>query len=154
MAQYWLVKSEPDECGIDDFVSKDDGIIRWDGVRNYQARNFLREMQPGDLVYLYHSSCAVIGIAGALKVVNQAYPDPLQFDANSPYYDAKAHSDKPRWSAIDLQFLDKFASVIPLKRLKHMPQLTQSMLLTRPRLSVMPLTNDEWLSIQHALASG
>lgn len=151
MIQYWLVKSEPDECSIDDFVNKGSGAIRWDGVRNYQARNFIRMMQPGDLVRLYHSSCANIGIAGTLKVVSEAYTDPLQFDSSSAYFDVKSKPEQPRWSAVDLVFVNKAPKVLTLKQLKQIPQLAHSTLLTRPRLSVMPLTESEWGSIEKVM---
>lgn len=147
MSQYWLVKSEPEECGIDDFVNRADGVIRWDGVRNYQARNFLREMQQGDEVLLYHSSCAHIGVAGILKVAREAYPDPLQFAPESPYFDPKSPADKPRWSAVDLAYVSKAAHILPLSKLKQMAELANSALIKRARLSVMPLSRKEWEAI-------
>lgn len=152
MSQFWLVKSEPDECGIDDFVAKRDGVIRWDGVRNYQARNFMREMQVGDEVYLYHSSCADIGIAGTLRVARTAYPDPLQFDPGSTYFDPKADPEQPRWTSVDLAFVNKAQSVLSLAKLKQMPALQDSHLVKRARLSVMPLSPAEWAAIAQALS--
>lgn len=144
---YWLVKSEPDECGIDDFVASGDKPIRWDGIRNYQARNFLRAMKPGDQVLLYHSSCKQIGVAGVLEVVTEPYVDPLQFEPGSAYYDAKASTDKPKWSAVDMRLVGKAGQILPLATLKKIPALQTCALLTRPRLSVMSLTEDEWQAI-------
>ncbi|TBW50583.1 EVE domain-containing protein [Marinobacter halodurans] len=145
---YWLVKSEPDECGIDDFAAKPDDTIPWDGVRNYQARNFLAKMAPGDEVFLYHSSCKQIGVAGVIRVVLAAYPDPLQFDPDSSYYDARSSPEKPRWQAVDMQFVEKFRGVVPLQTLKSQPELSELPLVRRgARLSVMPVSDSEWRHI-------
>jgi len=141
---YWLVKSEPDECGIDDFVAATQPI-RWDGVRNYQARNFLRDMQEGDLVLLYHSSCAQIGLAGVIEVSRDAYADPTQFDPNSRYYDPKSSPENPRWSAVDLTFVQKFQDIVPLATMKAMPKLEGLLLINKGgRLSVMPVSQEHW----------
>ena len=144
----WLIKSEPDECGIDDFANAPDRVIPWDGVRNYQARNFLRQMDEGDQVLFYHSSCQHIGIAGVVSVVRAAYPDPTQFDPLSPYHDPKATREKPRWDAVDMRFVCTLPRIIPLAELKAIPAL-ESMHLVRKgnRLSVMPVTDDEWAAI-------
>ncbi|ROT97626.1 EVE domain-containing protein [Marinobacter sp. R17] len=145
---HWLVKSEPDECGIDDFAARPDGTIPWDGVRNYQARNFLAKMAPGDEVFLYHSSCKRIGVAGIIRVMRAAYPDPLQFDPESSYYDPKSPPDKPRWQAVDMQFVEKFDDVVPLQTLKAQPELSDLPLVRRgARLSVMPVSDGEWRHI-------
>ena len=144
---YWLVKSEPDECSIDDFARDPQRPIRWDGVRNYQARNFLRDMQVGDQVLIYHSSCATVGVAGIAEVVTAAYPDPTQFDPGSPYHDPKSDPDEPRWSAVDLRFSARFSSVIPLQRIKAESGLADMMLVSRSRLSVMPVTEAHWQQI-------
>lgn len=142
--QYWLMKTEPDECSIDDFANKPSDVIRWDGVRNYQARNFMREMQIGDEVFIYHSSCARIGAVGIVRVTRTAYPDPAQFDANSPYFDSKSSKEKPRWVAIDLQFVRKFPQVVSLDKLKSLPELTENPLVKKGnRLSVVPFTKTE-----------
>lgn len=144
---YWLVKSEPDECGIDDFANAPTKPIQWDGVRNYQARNFLREMQVNDIVVLYHSSCKLVGAAGLIKVSQTAYPDPEQFNLESDYYDPKSTHDAPRWSAVGLVMVEKFARMVPLATLKQHSALQQCKLVTHNRLSVMPLTATEFTTI-------
>ena len=141
----WLVKTEPSECGIDDFARQPEGVIPWDGVRNYQARNFLAQMREGDLVFIYHSSCKRIGIAGIVRVVKSAYPDPSQFNPESPYYDAKSTPEKPRWQAVDLQFERKLPALISLETLKAMPELSELPLVRKgSRLSVMPVKDEYW----------
>jgi predicted RNA-binding protein with PUA-like domain len=141
----WLVKAEPAECGIDDFAKAPGKAIRWDGVRNYQARNFLREMQVGDEVFMYHSSCKVIGIAGIVTVVRTAYPDPTQFDPESPYFDPKSTRENPRWDAVDMNFLEKWPAVMTLESLKSTEGLENLALVKRGnRLSVMPVEQAEW----------
>ncbi|BES72854.1 EVE domain-containing protein [Marinobacter nanhaiticus D15-8W] len=151
---YWLVKSEPDECGIDDFARAPDEPIAWDGVRNYQARNFLAEMDEGDRVFMYHSSCKLIGIAGVIRVVRAAYPDPTQFDEQSPYFDAKSSPEKPRWKAVDMVFERKFDDVIPLQRLKEESALADLPLVKKgARLSVMPVTESQWNHILSMVGS-
>ena len=146
----WLVKTEPSECGIDDFARQPEGVIPWDGVRNYQARNFLAQMREGDLVFIYHSSCKRIGIAGIVRVVKSAYPDPSQFNPESPYYDPKSTAEKPRWQAVDLQFERKLPALISLDTLKAMPELSELPLVRRgSRLSVMPVSDAEWQQILH-----
>lgn len=141
----WLVKTEPSECGIEDFASAPERPIPWDGVRNYQARNFLREMKEGDEVFIYHSSCKHIGIAGIVEVVKSAYADPTQFDPTSDYHDPKSAPEKPRWDAVDLKFVRKLPRLIPLDELKALPGL-ESLPLVRKgnRLSVMPVSDSEW----------
>ena len=146
----WLVKTEPSECGIDDFARQPEGVIPWDGVRNYQARNFLAKMREGDLVFIYHSSCKRIGIAGIVRVVKSAYPDPSQFNPESPYYDPKSTAENPRWQAVDLQFERKLPALISLDTLKAMPELSELPLVRRgSRLSVMPVSDAEWQQILH-----
>ncbi|HYQ39879.1 MAG TPA: EVE domain-containing protein [Pseudomonas sp.] len=141
----WLVKTEPAECGIDDFARAPHTPIRWDGVRNYQARNFLKAMAEGDEVFVYHSSCKDIGIAGVVRVARTAYVDPTQFDPQSPYFDAKSTPDNPRWQAVDLVFARKLPRLIPLDRLKALPGLEGLALVQRgSRLSVMPVGEAEW----------
>lgn len=141
----WLVKTEPSECSIDDFAKAANQIIPWDGVRNYQARNFLMQMAEGDEVFIYHSSCKHIGIAGIARVARGAYPDPAQFAANSPYYDEKSTREKPRWQAVDMAYVRKLERLIPLDEIKSMPGL-EGLPLTRRgnRLSVMPVTDEQW----------
>lgn len=141
----WLVKTEPSECSIDDFAKAENQTIPWDGVRNYQARNFLADMAEGDEVFIYHSSCKRIGIAGIVKVVRSAYPDPTQFDPDSPYHDPKSTPDKPRWQAVDMAYLQKLPRLLPLDEIKTLAGLDDLPLIKRGnRLSVMPVTDDQW----------
>lgn len=145
---YWLFKSEPDEYNLDDLAAEPSGSGRWDGIRNYQARNILRdEVNVGDLVLFYYSSCKLPGAAGIAKVTRSAYPDPAQFDANSPYYDAKAVPDNPRWYCVDIAFKEKFQQVISLKSLKEITELSEMVLLKQGRLSIQPVRKTEWQSI-------
>lgn len=140
---YWLMKSEPDELSITDL--KKLGEARWDGVRNYQARNFLRAMAVGDQFFFYHSSCPEPGIAGIGKVIAAAYPDPTALDKKSHYFDVKASKEKNPWSAIDVAFVEAFASVLSLGFLKQQAGLEQMPLVQKgSRLSVMPVTDEQW----------
>ncbi|CAN0584446.1 MULTISPECIES: EVE domain-containing protein [Marinobacter] len=141
----WLVKTEPSECSIDDFANASGQTIPWDGVRNYQARNFLRQMQVGDQVLVYHSSCKHIGIAGVVKVVEPAYTDPTQFDPDSRYYDSRSAPDQPRWQAVDMAFVSKLPRLLALDSIKLRPGLEGLPLVKKGnRLSVMPVTEDQW----------
>lgn len=143
---YWLMKSEPSVFSIDDLETKKTSL--WDGVRNYQARNFMREMQAGDQVFFYHSSCPEPGIVGVMEIVKTAYPDPTQFEPESPYFDPKSERENPRWSGVDVGFKKKLKKVLSLTELKAMPELAE-LALVRPgnRLSVMPVTAAEWKAI-------
>lgn len=144
---YWLLKSEPSVFSIDDLEQR--GTSLWDGVRNYQARNFLRAMQAGDEAFFYHSSCPEPGIAGILTVARAAYPDPTQFNPDSPYHDPKSPPDAPRWDGVDVRFTDKFSTVIPLAVLKETPALAGLALVQKgSRLSVMPVSAAEWKIIR------
>lgn len=144
----WLVKSEPSECGIDDFIAASGQVIPWDGVRNYQARNFLAQMAEGDEVFLYHSSCKHIGIAGIVRVVRSAYPDPTQFDPESSYFDPKSTREKPRWQAVDLTLVRRLPRLISRNELTRLAGLDNLPLVRRgSRLSVMPVSEDEWQTI-------
>lgn len=144
---YWLMKSEPDELSIHDLQSLEQ--TRWDGVRNYQARNFLRSMQPGDWFFFYHSSCPEPGIAGIARIASAAYPDPTALEPNSHYYDAKASSEKNPWSAVDVVFVEAFKRIIPLAQLKAQSALLELPLVHKgSRLSVMPVSAEEWAAIQ------
>lgn len=144
------MKTEPDECSIDDFAASPATTIRWDGVRNYQARNFIRDMKIGDRVFIYHSSCKKIGIAGVVEVATSAYPDPTQFNPESPYYDPKSTQEKPRWDAVDLRFVAKFDHVLSLDTLKNLSALSENPLIRKGnRLSVIPFTANEWLSVSN-----
>ena len=146
--RYWLMKSEPDVFGIDDLERAPGRTTGWEGVRNYQARNMLRDdFRVGDLTFFYHSSCEVPGVAGIAKVVRAAYADPTQFDAKSEYYDAKSTRDAPRWFAVDVQLERRLEPVITLPELREHERgaLRDMLILQRGnRLSVTPLTADEW----------
>lgn len=141
---YWLMKSEPDEFSIDDLKRKKSEP--WTGVRNYQARNYMRDgMCAGDGVFFYHSSCAEPGIAGVAEVACAAYPDPTQFDPRSDYFDAKSSRAAPRWVLVDVKFKRKLKRVITLTELKALPEL-RGLVLVQPgsRLSVQPVTKAHW----------
>lgn len=142
--KYWLMKSEPDTFSIDDLKRKKHEA--WDGVRNYQARNFMRDdMRVGDGVFFYHSNCAEPGIAGIAEVASDAYPDPTQFDPKSKYFDAASSRDNPRWELVDVKFVKKLKRVVTLDELKHHPKLEGMTLLRKGnRLSVMPVDAAEW----------
>ncbi|MEQ7921859.1 EVE domain-containing protein [Xanthomonas sp. WHRI 1810A] len=143
---YWLMKSEPDEFSIADL--KKLGEARWDGVRNYQARNFLRTMAVGDAFFFYHSSCPEPGIAGIGKIVEAAYPDPTALDNKSHYFDVKATKDKNPWSAINVAFVEIFPTVLSLGFLKEQTALEEMPLVKKgSRLSVMPVTDEQWAAV-------
>lgn len=145
---YWLFKSEPAEFGIADLAGAPGGTASWDGIRNYQARNHLRDgVAPGDGVLIYHSSCKVPGVAGTAEVVSAPYPDPAQFDPESPYFDPKSPADHPRWFCVDIRHRQTFADVIPAGRLKAMAELADMVLFRQGRLSVQPVSQREWESI-------
>ncbi len=142
---YWLFKTEPDEFSIDDLEALGGKAEPWDGIRNYQARNILRDrVAEGDQVLIYHSSCKRVGVAGTAEVVRAGYPDPDQFDPESKYYDPKASADNPRWYRVDVVFRSKFSELVPLPRLKATPGLENMVLLKQGRLSVQPVTEQEW----------
>lgn len=142
----WLMKSEPDELSIHDLHRLVQ--TRWDGVRNYQARNFLRSMQSGDLFFFYHSSCPAPGIAGIARISATAYPDPTALDPHSHYFDAKASTEKNPWSAVDVTFVEAFEQVIPLTELKAQQALLELPLVQKgSRLSVMPVSAEQWAAI-------
>lgn len=143
---YWLMKSEPDELSIQGLGKL--GQARWDGVRNYQARNFLRAMSPGDKFFFYHSSCPEPGIAGIGNIIKAAYPDPTALDPDSPYFDPKASPDKNPWSAIDVGHVETFPRVLKLDFLKLQSALAEMPLVQKgSRLSVMPVTPEQWAAI-------
>jgi predicted RNA-binding protein with PUA-like domain len=143
--QYWLMKSEPDVYGIDHLVAAPDATTAWWGVRNYQARNFMRDrMQVGDQAFFYHSSCAEPGIAGIVEVASPAYPDQTQFDPASDYYDPKATRENPRWFHVDVKLVRK-TRLVPLAELRRHPQLAGMRILQRGnRLSITSVTPAEW----------
>lgn len=145
MTRYWLMKSEPDEFSIEDLARAPRKTTAWFGVRNYVARNFMRDsMRVGDGVLFYHSSCEVPGIAGLARVASGAYPDDTQFDRKSPYYDAKARREEPRWMLVDVKF-DKRTRLMPLDEMRTHPELAGMVALKRGnRLSITPVTAAEW----------
>lgn len=143
---YWLFKTEPTECSIDDFARAPEQAITWDGVRNFQARNYLRDgVKIGDQVMIYHASCKDLGVAGIVEVVRAAYPDPSQFDPRNPYYDAKSTENAPRWVAVDLRFLSKLSHLISLDKIKRSANMNKLQLVQKgSRLSVMPVSHQQW----------
>ena len=144
---HWLMKSEPEAFSIDDLKRKKREA--WDGVRNYQARNFMRDgMRPGDQVFFYHSNCTVPGIVGIAEVATDAYPDPSQFDPKSKYFDPGSSRDNPRWMLVDVKFVKKFKRTISLDEMKSDPALDGMALLRKGnRLSVMPVEATHWRHI-------
>ena len=136
---YWLMKSEPDVYSIADLQG--DKISIWDGVRNYQARNFMRQMSPGDLVFFYHSNTKIPGIVGLARVVETGIADPTQFDVNSEYYDAKSQLDAPRWQTVRVEFVEEFAKLVSLDELKEKFSADEILVVRKGnRLSVMPVS--------------
>ncbi len=142
--KHWLMKSEPEAFSIDDLKRK--RTEAWDGVRNYQARNFMRDvMRPGDKIFFYHSNCAEPGITGLAEVASHSYPDPSQFDPKSHYYDPKSSREDPRWMLVDVKFVKKLKRTITLDELKGHDVLEDMQLLRKGnRLSVMPVGAAEW----------
>ena len=147
------MKSEPDEASIDHLAAAPDQTLPWTGVRNYQARNFMRDvMRVGDGVLFYHSSCPEPGVAGLAEVASTAYPDATQFDPDSPYYDAKSKREEPRWQHVDVKLVKK-TRMLPLSEMRQIPELAEMRTL-RPgnRLSITPVTPEEWHKIRELLA--
>jgi predicted RNA-binding protein with PUA-like domain len=142
---YWLMKSEPDECSIDAALAARNSTVPWTGVRNYQARNFMRDaMKPGDGVLFYHSSCADPGIAGLAEVASAPRSDPTQFDPRSKYFDAAAKKDAPRWIMVDIRARRK-TRLVPIAELREHKALADMAVLRRGnRLSITPVTAAEW----------
>jgi predicted RNA-binding protein with PUA-like domain len=143
---YWLMKSEPDVFGIEDLVKRPDKTEPWDGVRNYQARNMMRDdMKKGDLAFLYHSNCKEPGIAGIMKIVREGYPDHTAFDAKEKYFDPKSDPDNPRWYMVDVRHVRTLKRIITLTELKTHDELSGLPLVRRGnRLSVMPIIKTHW----------
>jgi predicted RNA-binding protein with PUA-like domain len=139
---YWLMKSEPDVYSIDHLRS--DRRTSWNGVRNYQARNHMRAMKKGDLVLFYHSRSEPPAVAGVAKVVREAYPDPTQFDRKSEYHDPKSSKDDPRWWLVDIGFVERFTDPVTLPAIKAEKRLGDMVLVNNSRLSVQPVTADEF----------
>jgi predicted RNA-binding protein with PUA-like domain len=149
---FWLMKSEPNECSIDDALAANGATVPWIGVRNYQARNFMRDaMKVGDGVLFYHSSCPEPGIAGLAEVASTAYPDASQFDPASPYFDAKSSRAMPRWLHVDVRALAK-TPLLSLAALRATPALATMIVLQRgSRLSITPVTPTEWAAVNALL---
>ena len=143
---YWLMKSEPDTFGIDDLYNKPGRTEHWDGVRNYQARNMMRDnMKLGDQVFFYHSNCAVPGIVGIMEVVREGYPDFSAFDPDDPHFDPKSDPSHPRWMMVDVRYVKTLSRVISLKELKAYPELGDLALVRRGnRLSIMQVSSPQW----------
>lgn len=143
---YWLMKSEPDVFGIDDLANRPDQTEPWDGVRNYQARNMMRDdMKVGDQVFFYHSNTQPPGIVGIAEVVREGYPDHTAFDPEDPHYDPQSDPDKPRWFMVDVAFRRKLKRTITLGELKERPELEGLPLIRKGnRLSVMPVSKEHW----------
>ena len=147
--RYWLMKSEPDEFSIDDLAAAPNRTIAWFGVRNYQARNFMRdEMRVGDRAFFYHSSCAEPGIAGIVEIAHLAYPDATQFDRKSPYYDAKSTRQAPRWVHVDVKLVRK-TKLVTLPMLRATAGLEDMVVLRKGnRLSITPVTPAQWKIVE------
>ena len=144
---YWLIKSEPDAFSIDDLKNAPGKKDHWDGIRNYQARNFIRdEMKNGDLAFFYHSNCKPPGIVGICEVVSEAYPDHTAFDPNEKYFDPKSDPENPRWMMVDVKYRRKTRRMISLEEIKqHAEQLEGFPLIRKGnRLSIMPVSKDHW----------
>lgn len=151
--QFWLVKAEPDDFTIEELIERESKKVRWEGIRNYQARNFMRDsMQIGDGVFFYQSRTNPLGIVGTMEVASEPYPDPSQYNPDSKYFDEKATEDNPRWFNVDFKFVQKFDSVVTREQMKETPGLEDMKVLQKGmRLSIMPVTEQEW-HIVHELA--
>ena len=154
MAQkYWLMKSEEDEYSIDDLER--DGTTRWIGVRNYEARNLMRDrMSPGDRILYYHSNAKPSGVAGVAEVASESYPDPTQFDPESRYHDPKATEEEPRWFLVDVRFVERFPRVVSLREIKEEDRLSEMVLVNRMRLSVQPVREEEFEIVRELVEEG
>ena len=144
--KYWLMKSEPDVFGIDDLKNTQGMTEPWDGVRNYQARNMMRnDIKKGDLAFLYHSSCKEPGIAGIMEIVREGYPDMTAFDPDAKYFDPKSDPANPRWYRVDVRYVRKLKRIITLSELKEHSEVTGLPLVRRGnRLSIMPVSRQQW----------
>ena len=151
--KFWLMKSEPDEFSIDDLISRKNGITYWEGIRNYQARNFMRdEMKVGDGALFYHSRANPLAVVGTMDIASVPYPDPSQFDPESKYFDPKSTKENPRWMLVDVKFTAKFDAPVTREQIKETPGLEDMMVIKKgARLSIQPVTEQEW-KIIHELA--
>ena len=147
---YWLMKSEPDVYSIHDLASEPDQTDYWDGIRNYQVRNFIRDdMKVGDRAFFYHSQCKVPGIVGTMRIVREAYPDHTAFDETEKYFDPKSDPDNPRWLMFDVQLDTIFPDIISLAELRQQEQLAEMRVVQKGnRLSITPVTEEQWNYIQ------
>lgn len=153
---YWLMKAEPEAFSIDDLIACENSTDHWDGIRNYQARNFMRDsMKIGDKVLFYHSNCAEVGVVGLAEIASEPYPDFTAFDPSSKYYDPKSDPDNPRWVMVDLRFVEKkFDRTVTLKEIKQVDELAGMKLVQRGmRLSIQPVQEHEYNLIV-AMAKG
>ncbi|WP_062061981.1 EVE domain-containing protein [Cellvibrio sp. OA-2007] len=149
---FWLFKAELHIYGIDHLAAEPNKTGRWDGIRNYQARNFLRDQVAlNDEVFIYHSSCKNVGIVGTATVVKTAYPDPTQFNPESDYYDPKSTPENPRWVSVDIKLTKVFPRLISLAEIKAQPKLENMVLVKQSRLSTQPVMEDEWKFIHRLL---
>lgn len=145
MPNYWLLKSDPDTYGWPHLLADDNQSDHWEGVRNYQARNYIRSMKKGDQAFFYHSVIKPLAIFGTVRIIKEAYPDPTQFDSQSKYFDPKSNPDDPRWSVVDVQAHEEFDPPITMDELREVAGLENMVLLRKgSRLSIQPVTADEW----------
>ncbi len=147
--KYWLLKSDPEEFTWQDLKKEKNKITSWDGVRNYQARNYLKEMKKNDLAFFYHSVVDPQTIMGVVKIVREAYPDHTQFDPSNDHFDPKSTREEPRWFMVDIQYLEDFNPPITRNKLKNIPKLKEMVLFKNSRLSVQPITKAQWNTIQN-----
>lgn len=144
----WLMKSEPEVLSIESLEKLPKKTSGWDGVRNYEARNFMKAMKKGDLAFFYHSNAEPSGIAGICEIVREAYADPTQFDPKSDYFDPKSKKEKPTWEQVDVKFVRKLERFISIDELRSRPDLANMTLFKRNRLSITPVTDAEWDAIE------
>ena len=152
--QHWLMKSEPSDCSVDDLAAMPKRTVPWFGVRNFQARNFMRnDMRVGDDVLFYHSSCPQPGVVGLAEVASEPYPDASQFDASSPYFDATSRAEQPKWYLVDVTLREK-TRLLSLQEMREAPELATMRVLRRGnRLSITPVTDEEWQAVNARLAN-
>ena len=149
MSNYWLFKTEPDEFSIDDLKKIGDTGEIWDGIRNYQARNFLRDqVAVGDLVFIYHSSCKNVGVAGVAEVIETNVVDPTQFHGESKYFDGKSTLESPRWITVKVKYVEHVVPLVSLSAIKANPLLSDMSLVKRSRLSIHPVEPEHWQVIR------
>ena len=148
-SQYWLVKCEPHECSFDELKTREKRTGFWRGIRNFQARNFIRDqMAKGDLAFFYHSNCDEPGVAGIVEIIAAGYPDPSQFDKSDRYHDVKSKPEDPRWSSFDVKWKKRFQSFVSLADLKANTKLAEMKVVQKgQRLSIQPVTASEWKQV-------